>query len=407
MTQPRKGPRPMLLHLMTAGMVSTSSSAAWNLLKSGWAPWSKNLLPKGNALQKDLENVNPEAFSSALLDELNRRHAGFLDGLEKYRAHEFHRTLETPPVLWESGSTRLLDYGATAPAAKSGRPVLVVPSLVNRSYIMDLTADRSLLRYLATSGFRPLLVDWGTPGPADLQKSLDDYVVGDLASALGIAADVANGHAVPVIGYCMGGTLAAALSVLQPDQISALVLMAAPWDFHADTGGPPPALAAARPALENQIATLGHLPVDTLQAMFFALHPLQGWTKFQAFSEINPGAAAALKFVALEDWLNDGVPLAGDVARTCLFGWYGDNEPACGTWKIAGHVIDPAQIACPTLGVLPSEDRIVPPASAQALVDKIPNAELLSPKAGHIGMMVGSKATTELWSPLSEWLSKH
>jgi len=117
MTQPRKGPRPMLLHLMTAGMVSTSSSAAWNLLKSGWAPWSKNLLPKGNALQKDLENVNPEAFSAALLDELNRRHAGFLDGLEKYRAHEFHRTLETPPVLWESGSTRLLDYGATAPAA--------------------------------------------------------------------------------------------------------------------------------------------------------------------------------------------------------------------------------------------------------------------------------------------------
>jgi len=397
----------MPLHLMAAGMVSTSSSAAWSLLKSGWTPWSKCLLPAGNALQKDLENVNPEAFSAAFLDELNRRHAAFLDGLERYRTHEYRRTLETPPVLWESGSTRLLDYGATAPAGKSGRPVLVVPSLVNRSYIMDLTADRSFLRYLAASGFRPLLVDWGSPGPADLQKSLDDYVAGDLVSALAVATGIVNGHAVPVIGYCMGGTLAAALSVLQPDQISALVLMAAPWDFHADTGGTPPALAAGQEALENQITDLGHLPVDTLQAMFFALDPLQGWTKFQAFSAMTPDAAAAENFVALEDWLNDGVPLAGDVARACLFGWYGNNEPACGTWKIADHAIDPAQIACPTLGVLPSEDRIVPPVSAQALVDKILNAELLSPRAGHIGMMVGSKAATELWSPLSEWLSKH
>mgnify|MGYP003695004025 CR=1 FL=1 len=407
MTHPRKGPRPMPLHLMAAGMVSTSSSAALSLLRSGWTPWSKSLLPAGNALQKELENVNPEAFSAAFLDELNRRHAAFLDGLEKYRAHEYRRTLESPPVLWESGSTRLLDYGATAPSAKSGRPILVIPSLVNRSYIMDLTADRSFLRYLAASGFRPMLVDWGSPGTADLHKSLDDYIADDLVSALGIATGMANGPAVPVIGYCMGGTLATALSVLQPGQVSALVLMAAPWDFHADTDGPPPALATAQPALENQIAALGHLPVDTLQAMFFALDPLQGWTKFQAFSAMKSGAAAAEIFVALEDWLNDGVPLAGAVARSCLFEWYGNNEPACGAWKIADRAIDPAQISCPTLGVLPSEDRIVPSVSAQALVDEIPNTELLSPRAGHIGMMIGSKATTELWSPLSKWLSEH
>jgi polyhydroxyalkanoate synthase subunit PhaC len=397
----------MPLHLMAAAMVSTSSSTAWNRLKSGWMPWSKSLLPAGNALQKDLENVNPEAFSAALFNELNRRHAGFLDGLEKYRAHAFHRTLETPPALWESGSTRLLDYGTTMSAAKASLPVLVVPSLVNRSHIMDLTADRSFLRYLASNGYRPLLVDWGTPGPADLQKSLDDYIAGDLAAALSVAAGIADGPTVPVIGYCMGGTLAAALSVLKPDQISALVLLAAPWDFHIDTDGPPPALATARPALENQIDALGHLPVDTLQTMFFALDPLQGWTKFQAFSEITPDTPSAEIFVALEDWLNDGVPLAGEVARSCLFGWYGNNEPACGKWKIAGRTIDPAQITCPTLGILPSEDRIVPPASAQALIDEIPSAELLSPKAGHIGMMVGSKAMTELWSPLSEWLRKH
>lgn len=379
-------------------------------MKSGWAPWSENLAPAGNALQKDLAKADPDAFSAALLDELNLRHARFLDGIEKYRAHGYSRSLETPPALWEAGHTRLLDYGATTPVGRSGRPVLVVPSLVNRSHIMDLTDEHSFLRFLAANGFRPLLVDWGTPEPAALARSLDDYIAGDLASALDIAIETAGGEPVPVLGYCMGGTLAAALAVLRPDHIAALVLLAAPWDFHVDAAGisvgPPPALAAARPALENLIDTLGYLPVDALQAMFMSIDPLQGWTKFQSFAAVPVESPAAETFVALEDWLNDGVPLAGDVARACLFGWYGANDPARGNWVVAGQTIDPHQIGCPALGVVPAQDRIVPPASARALIDAISGAKSLSPNAGHIGMMMGGKARKELWLPLIEWLKE-
>lgn len=396
----------MPLHLMAAATVSTSSTAAWTLLKSGWAPWSAPLAAAGSALQKDLANVDPDAFSTALLEELNRRHTRFLDGIEKYRSHRFRRTLTPPPAIWEDGSTRLLDYGTTSAKGNAGRPVLVIPSLVNRSYIMDLTAGHSFLRYLAAGGFRPLLVDWGVPGQKEQTNSLDDYIAGDLVAALEVATDASGGQPVPVMGYCMGGTLATALSVLRPKDVAALLLLAAPWDFHADTGGPPPALSGARPALENLIATLGYLPVDTLQAMFFSIDPLQGWTKFQAFAELAPESPAAETFVALEDWLNDGVPLAADVARTCLFGWYVENQPARCEWIVAGRAIDPAAIACPTLGVLPSQDRIVPPASARALIDAIPDAESLSPQAGHIGMMVGGKAKAQLWTPLTTWLRK-
>ena len=326
----------MPLHLMAAATVSTSSTAAWNLLKSGWMPWSAHLAAAGSALQKDLANVDPDAFSTALLEELNRRHTRFLDGIEKYRSHRFRRSLLPPPALWDRGPTRLLDYGATSAKGKSGRPVLVIPSLVNSSHIMDLTADQSFLRYLALRGLRPLLVDWGVPGRNELTNSLDDYIAGDLVSALEVATSESGGQPVPVIGYCMGGTLATALGVLRPEDVSALVLLAAPWDFHADTGAPPPFLSAARPALENLIATLGYLPVDTLQAMFFSIDPLQGWTKFQAFAELSPESPAAETFVALEDWLNDGVPLAADVARTCLFDWYDENQPARGEWIVAG-----------------------------------------------------------------------
>ena len=45
--------------------------------------------------------------------------------------------------------------------------MLVVPSLINRPYILDLAPGRSLLRWLAAQGLRPLLMDWGTPGAAE------------------------------------------------------------------------------------------------------------------------------------------------------------------------------------------------------------------------------------------------
>ena len=137
-----------------------------------------------------------------------------------------------------------------------------------------------------------------------------------------------------------------------------------------------------------------------------SIDPLQGWTKFQSFAAVPVESPAAETFVALEDWLNDGVPLAGDVARACLFGWYGANDPARGNWVVAGQTIDPHQIGCPALGVVPAQDRIVPPASARALIDAISGAKSLSPNAGHIGMMMGGKARKELWLPLIEWLKE-
>src|SRR5205085_11188288 len=94
-----------------------------------------------------LADVAPDAFAAALDRELHRRADVFLHGLETYRQHSYERVSDDPPVVWREGTTSLVDY---APAG--GVPVLVVPSLVNRAYILDLNAERSLLRYLAQQG---------------------------------------------------------------------------------------------------------------------------------------------------------------------------------------------------------------------------------------------------------------
>jgi poly(3-hydroxyalkanoate) synthetase len=146
------------------------------------------------------------------------------------------------------------------------------------------------------------------------------------------------------------------------------------------------------------------LGVDALQALFLALDPLLAFRKFSAFSALDPASQQAADFVALEDWLNDGVPLTASVAEECLLGWYGQNSPARGAWRVGERVVDPRQWQGQALLAIPTGDRIVPPASAEALAMAMPAARVLKPRAGHIGMVVSRQAEAALWRPLADWL---
>ncbi len=122
------------------------------------------------------------------------------------------------------------------------------------------------------------------------------------------------------------------------------------------------------------LQTLDELPVDMLQAFFSGLDPFQVLKKFQYFGTLDQASSSARRFVALEDWLNDGISLAAPVARECLTGWYGENSPQNLQWKIEQRVVDPGDLTKPVLNVIPSADRIVPPESSRALEPPIQHA---------------------------------
>jgi polyhydroxyalkanoate synthase len=400
-TPPRLGPRPLPLHLASAATVWMSSRAALPLLKSGLLPWRPELAAAANELRQSLAGAAPEALAAAVDAELRARSDLFLRGLERYRHHPYRRSLAAPPVLWQEGSTRLLDY---RPAG--GPPLLVVPSLINRAYILDLTAEKSLLRHLAAVGLRPLLVDWGRPDEAERSFSLTDYIAGRLEAAAEAGA-AAAGRPLGVLGYCMGGLLALALAERRPRLVAALALLATPWDFHAERAGQARLLGTLAEPLARSFALLGEVPVDVLQLLFAALDPLLALRKFSRFARLPAGSAEERDFVALEDWLNDGVPLALPVARDCLAGWYGANRPARRCWRVAGRPVLPERVPVPSLVVVPAQDRIVPPATAAALAQALPQAERLTPPLGHIGMMVAREAPRAVWHPLAAWLVRH
>ncbi|MSO65171.1 MAG: alpha/beta fold hydrolase [Alphaproteobacteria bacterium] len=400
----RQGPRPLGLHLALAAWTWTSSIAALPMARQGSLRWDQSLRERADALAPLLAAADPAVLTEAIGRTATERLGQLLAAIERYRQHPYRRDLDDGPVLWSSGSTRLLDLGQAA-AARDAPVALFVPSLVNRSYILDLSRRRSLLRYLAQRGLRPLLLDWGEVGAAERGLSLDDYVGGRLAEALAVAGEV-GGRPARLVGYCMGGNLALAASLLRPAQVHSLALLATPWDFHADMSPAARALVGPASPLIGLVRALGEMPVDALQTLFVSLDPLLGLHTFRGFAETQPGSAAEENFVAIEDWLNDGVSLAGPVALACLIGWYGDNEPARLRWRVAGQTVDPAGVRCPTAVFVPHRDRIVPPASAQALAERLPSARtrVFTPHAGHIGMVVGSRAETELWQPLADWL---
>lgn len=412
MTAPlrRRGPRPLPLHLMLGagrGMLALMGSLLIPPSGSVWPSWS-DAWPISKAGRDELCRIRdrlaagghaPEAFQAAVLRRLLREDRALLAGIAAYRRHPFERRLPDPPAIWTEGGTRLLDYGA--PGA-SGRPVVFVPSLVNRAQVLDLMEGRSLLRFLGREGHRPFLLDWGLPDISERAFTLTDYVAGRLERML-----VALPQPVVLVGYCMGGLLALAAALRRPDRVAALGLLATPWDFHAtpEEAARAGAAAALLPGLEPVLQAMGALPVDVIQALFAGLDPWGIPAKFRAFSRMDQASPRAALFVALEDWLNDGVPLAAPVAREVLGGWYGANTPAQIDWRIAGAVVDPAALSVPAFLAVPHRDRIVPPASARALAARLPpGAVLHEAAAGHIGMAAGTGAEAALWRPLLSWL---
>ncbi|NIA68392.1 alpha/beta fold hydrolase [Pelagibius litoralis] len=409
----RLGPRPLPLHLMAASLTWASSRSALPLWNSGSLPWKGELAERAENLRQRLKaSGDPEAsagrleaFSGAVEKEVARRMATLFEGIEAYRHHPYRRRLTDPPVLWSEGSTRLLDYGALAGAAKDARPLLVIPSLINRAYVLDLTAERSFLRWLAGQGLRPLLVDWGHPAAMERVFTLTDYIAGRLERALDFVLQE-SGRRPLALGYCMGGLLALGLAARRQADLPGLVLMATPWDFHAENAPHSRLAAATLPLAAPLLEIMGEMPVDLLQALFSSLDPHLVVRKFLAFAKLDQTSAKADNFVALEDWLNDGIPLAAAVARECLGRWYGDNATAQGRWLLAGTPVDPAKVTLPSLCVIPAQDRIVPPASALALAAALPAAETASPAVGHIGMVVSGQARTTVWEPMLQWITE-
>ncbi|MBN2360713.1 MAG: alpha/beta fold hydrolase [Deltaproteobacteria bacterium] len=310
-------------------------------------------------------------------------------------------------VLDQRNKARLLRYRrATAPRWRT--PVLLVPSFINRAYILDLTRGFSLVQHLLDRGLDVFMIDWGVPGDEDRLIAFDDMIEPMLARAVRVTCRAAAIDRVAIVGYCMGGTLAICHAALHPERIALLVNMLGPVDFEqagmlGDWTDPrrfdPDLLADA----------YGNMPPLLMQYGFQMLRPLAALSKLvkSLGGELDPDAARF--FDALDRWSWDNIPFPGDAYRRYVRELYQRNALFRGTLQIRGRLVDPRRIRCPVLTLCADQDHINPPAAARALgslLDPATAYDEICIKGGHVSAVVGPRGQKELWPALSSWLER-
>ena len=287
-----------------------------------------------------------------------------LAGLDRYASAARVRRDPPRPVTASIGGAALRDHGGT------GRPLILVPSLINPPHILDLDSDTSLAAAL-TASRHVLLLDWGK---ASERGELS--IAGHVETILVPLIDQLD-EPPALLGYCLGGTMAIAAAGLTP--IDRLATLAAPWHFAAYSDQSRAALAKIWEGARGPSASLGALPMEVLQAAFWALDPARTVAKFAHLASLDPASDEARRFVMLEDWANEGEPLPLPAARELVEDLFGADLPGRGEWQVGGH---PVANAANALHLTAASDHIVPAGSA-------PAGERASIASGHVGMIVG------------------
>ncbi len=332
----------------------------------------------------------------------------FVRGVQAYHRHPYRRDVSLSSdfsEVWRAGTVSLLLFCAKERAHEKTPAIFLIPSMINRSYIFDLLPDKSFVRWLAAQGKDVYVLDWGMPEYDDGQRDFDTLMKDRLLPALSFAAQH-SGAPLHALGYCMGGVFLTALAAQKEAQASLdrLCFLATPWDFRAGDPLLKNQVLASMPLAFQQINRHNVLGAEWLQGVFAMVNADRVAEKFARFSALAPESKEATLFVATEDWLNGGVALPAGLVRTFLLSWYAENRTAKGTWCVGGENIRPEDIDIPSLIVAPSRDRLVPAESAKALASRLSRATLQEPCCGHVGMMTGRRAETDVWYPLLEWL---
>lgn len=309
-------------------------------------------------------------------------------------------------VVYEEDSLQLLRFRNES--VDLAEPILICYALVNRPYILDLQADRSVVRQLLKRGFDVYLIDWGVPTAADRTLRLEDYIGGLLANCADFACEHSGSEQLNLLGYCMGGTMSAIYTSLYTEQIRNLILMAAPIDFSGDEGLLNLWTRAEYFDVDALVDAFGNCPGSFLQSTFQMRSPIQNFfVKYQTLFDKMDSRDFLDNYLAMEHWANDNIPVAGETFRQFVKCFYQRNELIKGQFRLDDQPISLGDITCPVLTLVAEHDDLVPPSSTLALKQYVGSTDVttMTIDAGHIGLAVGSKSHRQLWPKAAMWIA--
>lgn len=310
-------------------------------------------------------------------------------------------------VVLEAGTHRLVRYRRETPALYA-EPVLFCYALINRPYILDLLPNRSIVQRYLEAGFDVYMIDWGVPSDGDRHLTLEHYVCGFLRASIQHVLRASGRENLHVLGYCMGGTMSALSAALEPAPIRSLTLLAAPIDF----GGRETLLNIWTDRryfdADAFIGAHGNCPAWFLQSCFLGMNPIQSFLgKPIGFYEQMDDAQFVTNYFAMERWINDNIPIAGETFRTFVKNLYQGNQLVRGELRLGEQLVDLGRISCPLLLLTAKNDHLVDPPSTEGIRPHVRSSDVKSMMidAGHVGLVVGAKAQKTFWPQATRWLA--
>ena len=311
-------------------------------------------------------------------------------------------------VVYQQQSLKLLRFVRKTPATYA-EPLLLCYALINRHYILDLQPERSVVARYLDQGFDVYLIDWGVPGDGDRGLTLEDYVCRLLGGVVEFVLARHRRDDLHVLGYCMGGTLAALYGALHPARTRTLTLLAAPIDF----GGRSSLLELwtdrRRFDVDAFVDAYGNCPAWLLQSCFQAMRPVQNilGKGLSFYDQLDGKPEAISHYFAMERWINDNIPIAGETFRQFVKHLYQEDQLVKGQLRLGDARVDLGRITCPLLLLTARNDHLVEPASTTEIRTHVGSQDVrsITLDAGHVGLVVGGKAHQTVWPEATRWLA--
>lgn len=353
----------------------------------------------------DAKQFDPVGF---VVEQVTRSMQGSWNLTKHVLGIDRAKTAQSPrEEVYRDGAATLWHYRSSR--VELAPPVLLVPSLVSRAFILDLQPGNSLVEYLIGQGLDVYMMDWGEPNEADAGNTLETYTHAMMPRAVRTIDKRHDGAGVTVFGYCFGGILTLLYAASHPDDpIANLVQLATPVDF----AEMPPAMMIAgkngvRP--EDVIDETGNVPARAVRGSFSLLTPTADLATVAGFFERVHDEQFIANYQAMTSWTRDHVPFPGGVFRQTLELFQKQNAIANNTLVLDGDPVDLGDITVPFLNILGDKDHIVPSNSTVGLHEMVGSkdtSELRLP-AGHVGMIVGSGAMKRHIPALADWIVVH